>query len=854
MEGPEDIWAKASGGEFHPLTHHMLDSGLVAMELWRRAVSPRMKELLDTPDNAVIGLLVGLHDIGKASPAFQAKVPEFAPANAPRSDDPRYSHGMVTGHHLAGSEAFSGVFGASGKPLAHGLAGHHGIIPRIQAIKNLAKLRAQAHVGDEAWTLRREDLTTWLRETLSNPEAPSLWKSEPLALDRIIYLLGLVSVSDWIASNERWFPYSTESLDAYFNTARRRAADAVETLGFEAWRPRDQSAVERMQVSSLRPTQAVVAQWARSPEPQGILIIESETGSGKTESALDAAAEFVRRGLASGFYFAMPTRATSNAIYDRLHRFLEGATEQPRVGLQLQHGRASLHSEFTKSLEARDVAAGIRDRDTSDTAISAESWFSFRRRGLLCPIGVGVVDEILLAAQQMRYGYVRLHGLADKVVIIDEVHAYDEYMLSMLKTALEWLGTWGTPVVLLSATLPHQTKQELLEAYGCDPAPGMKAAYPSISAGETNGTPMTMPTAPVGARSIALEWMPGDTDGISTGIARALELAASQNVLLLRNTVGRAQESTRLIRCEDPDVDLALLHSRIPFKRRDALERTLIERFGRDADRPRGSITVATQVLEQSLDVDFDVLITDIAPTDLILQRAGRVHRHRDHPTPHVVITGFAENEQGKPSFNGGSEYIYGEYRLLRTLEALRPRDSLAVPDEVAEVMEATYAEPPVLSGFEDARSEAEQQQKRDQGEARRRRLPHPPMQDLVQFNEHYTTEDEDAPTKHRALSRLGDSVEVIVVDDGNRYANPASREGRRSLMESSLSIGSPRGLVDRLSATPCAEWEQTSLRYFRRLELDSKGGCVIRGNDGGPAFAVHLDHLLGLVIERRTQ
>ena len=840
------LWAKAARGRMHPLTHHMLDSAFVARELWSRLVSVRMRGALGGPPDTTIAFLAGLHDLGKASPAFQGKVPSLAPVDAPRSSRPEYAHGVVTGHHLRTSATFLAAFGASSPRLAQTLAGHHGIVPDVGQLADAGRPRARAHVGAGLWIGRRESLVAWLWDAVGRPVAPAEWRDEPIDVATAVFLLGLVSVADWIASNERWFPYSFEPVDGYAETSRRRADAAVGTLGFQAWKPLAQGPEERMGVARLHATQEATAGAARSGRAPGVVIVESETGSGKTEAALDLAAEFVAAGLASGLYFAMPTRATSNALYDRLRRFLSRTSDQPDVGLQLIHGRASLHGEFAASLDARRVApTSVWDDDLSGTSVVAESWFSYRRRGLLCPLGVGVVDEILLAAQQARYGYVRLYGLADKVVIVDEVHAYDDYMMVLLEVALEWFGLWGTRVVLLSATLPSATRRRLLAAYGCSVADRPAAAdYPVVTSGSRGSPPTAVPAAPTRARSLALEWLPGDVDGIDDGVSAAVRLAQGADVLLLRNTIDRAQRSASRIRELHPKVEVLLLHSRIPFLRRDEREQEVLARFGRDGDRPRGSVTVATQVVEQSLDVDFDVLITDLAPTDLLLQRAGRVQRHR-HADARVIITGYLTSGDALTLEPGGSA-IYGEYRMVRTHRALGHRREIKVPVDVVHVMEATYGDT-TDPDLEVLREADEARRLEDQGEADRRRLPHAPIEHLEQINEHCVDDDENIVRKHRALSRLGESIEVVVVDEANRDADPTSLDGWRMLMEGSLSLGSPRGLVTALRDAEVEEWKGTRMKFFRKLELGADESVAVAGADS--TYHVRLDEFLGLVV-----
>jgi len=326
------------------------------------------------------------------------------------------------------------------------------------------------------------------------------------------------------------------------------------------------------------------------------------------------------------------------------------------------------------------------------------------KRTLLAPFGVGTVDQALLGVLQTNHFFVRLVGLSHKVVVFDEVHAYDAYMNTLFEHLLHWLRAIGTSVIILSATLPAATRSRLVKAYTGKELPAGtsgRSPYPALTIVAANELPRTLPLTPPEDIAIGLHWLTSrDSQAIMDFLDK--ELAEGGCAAIICNTVKRAQDVYLALKGLDiPVDDLILFHARYPAAWRKEREDRVLRKFGKpDKDgedyRPRKAIVVATQVIEQSLDLDFDVMISDLAPIDLLIQRAGRLHRHsiRDqsrHNLPRrLVITRPDIGDDGLPSF-GDDALIYEPYVLLQTYRLLREKGEITLPSQTVELIEFVY-------------------------------------------------------------------------------------------------------------------------------------------------------------------
>jgi len=416
------------------------------------------------------------------------------------------------------------------------------------------------------------------------------------------------------------------------------------------------------------------------------------------------------------------------------------------------------------------------------------SWFLPRKRTLLAPFAVGTVDQALLSVLQTRHFFIRLLGLSHKTIIFDEVHAYDAYMSQLFQLLLRWLRSIGASVILLSATLPKQTRQEFLRAYTDDPNITLpEVEYPAITWASGNRCEV-VPLSAAEGRTLALRWIDRSVDGIVATVTAIIHEGGC--IAIICNTIARAQEIyKRLTLIEnivpDPVQNLILFHARTPFSWRDDTEKKVLRRFGKQEgeidERPCKAIVVATQVIEQSLDLDFDLLISDLAPVDLLLQRAGRLHRHegRVRPArlqqPQVVLT-FTPTAENLPEFED-DDAIYEPYVLLRSYLALAGRSNLNLPIQTAALIEAVYGDQPpseimsisemptaMVDELEKSKDKMANNLEKARREADKRLIAMPDHERLLTSRNEDL--EEDNPVVHQAyqaLTRLGPRTIAIV-------------------------------------------------------------------------------------------
>ncbi|HVX30331.1 MAG TPA: CRISPR-associated helicase Cas3', partial [Nitrolancea sp.] len=599
-------------------------------------------------------------------------------------------------------------------------------------------------------------------------------------------LTGFLILCDWLGSDEHFFPpESSISLADYPMVSRARAERSVTRTGFLNERP----PVHWSGFGSVfpaidqpRPLQEAIEQLpvAEFGWPS-LYIIEAPTGEGKTEAALALARMIAATGPSDEFYFALPTTATSNQMHDRVREYLDRIYDG-EVAAKLIHGQAALYEESLKSHAYGSVT------DLESPAASVPVWFSPKKLALLAPFGVGTVDQAELTVLSARHYMLRLFGLAGKVVIIDEVHAYDTYMSTIIDHALRWLASIGTSVILLSATLPVARHREMARAFlkGLSPSPNMPAAadepaslpYPVIALYGASGMHRCAPEASQSHRLLEIEFVP---DRVKEGADRSLDGTDEAQRLLqlvegggaicrITNTVDRAQAIYRALRDRaSSGVKLYLVHARMPGDDRLLREQSITERVGPDSDRSISDriIVVGTQVLEQSLDLDFDYMISDHAPLDLLLQRAGRLHRHRQRERPAAFQSARLDivlslDADGGPKF-GASAFVYQPFVLWKSWLVLRSRldangrVQLSLPDDYRPLIEATYdgrrdvldEDDPFRAQLETAWNTFQTQERNFTRQAKQRLIPDPlpgiPMSEGVSL-----TFDEDDDGGHQ--------------------------------------------------------------------------------------------------------
>lgn len=600
-------------------------------------------------------------------------------------------HDLATAALLVREAAFS-------EALACILGGHHGYLIRSGERKNSAP-RGEA---PEWRAARHAVLHDYLAAQGFDESVLPDGEALETRLDAALWLAGLVSVADWVGSNNEFFPYEGRLLPgpAYWQDAQERARRALRELGWQETvtllqdeHENTAALLSRMTGKAFapRPLQSAVEELLRDLTEPPLVLIEAPMGEGKTEAAFIAFLRLQRRFGQRGFYVGLPTQATGNAMFERAVRFLCAFADRHDVQLDIQLAHAG--AELVDSYQALRGVYGERGEH-----VAAAGWFAKPKRALLSPFGVGTIDQALYAVLHVKHHFVRLWGLSHRVVILDEVHAYDVYTGGLIAHLLRWLKRMGCAVILLSATLPRAKRRQLLAAWGA--AEENETVYPRVLLAES-GRVKSRPIAAREQAPIALRALPESLEAIAQE-ARAL-VAKDGCIAAIVNTVDRAQTLYSML-ADTAEAEVLLYHARFPADERQAIEQTVLARFGSGA-RPERAILIATQVAEQSLDVDFDAMITDLAPIDLVLQRAGRLHRHpRERPEAHgepvLYVAGLAGDEP--PDLNATRwRYVYQPYILLRSWKQLRKQPVIRLPHDIDPLVQAVYDAAPADEGAE---------------------------------------------------------------------------------------------------------------------------------------------------------
>lgn len=752
-EGARAVWGKTDpdSGDWLPLVQHLEDARLVAGHLWDTwlpgMVRDRVADAAGGLENgrALLTWLAGIHDVGKATPAFATQAYErpgldhvlrpleevgMSFVRLPPSRRRPFHH-TVTGE-VAVEAWLAGRHGWSRRTawqVGGIVGGHHGLPltnAALAAGRTEYERTSSALFGDERWEQVRVEILDGMARRCGVGDTLTVLAGRALPLTVQMDLTGAVIMADWIASDARTFPYDvTPSSDARWKSA----AEQIRLTG--PWTPSPDvlddtveallaRRVPRLSGLAPHPVQRAAVKAARSVSEPSLMIVEAPMGHGKTEAALLAAEVLAHRFGAGGVFVGLPTMATSDAMFARVLDWLD-TDAQPGASVHLAHSKAGLNERYRGLLSESFRARGIYDAEESDeghTAPVVDLWTTGRKKGLLASVVVGTIDQALIAGLQTRHLGLRHLAIDSKVVILDEVHAADDYMRSYLCRVLEWLGRYGTPVILLSATLPSPQRAELAAAYARgrdahDLAMSANRGYPAI-------TMITADTADVieapgsnASLDLHLEQISSDPHDIAR--AAVDETTDGGCLAVICNTVSRAQTVYEHVSAQLPTDEVVLLHSRFLGPHRMAREERLREELGPpapDRARPGRRIVVGTQVLEQSLDIDVDVMITDLAPMDLILQRAGRLHRHARlagaRPArvsqPRLLLA--TTSEQGQlsadrtPEFERGSRAVYGAYRLLRAAECLlrQAESPVRLPHDIPRLVDRAYSddvEPP---------------------------------------------------------------------------------------------------------------------------------------------------------------
>ena len=724
----ECLWAKKKdNGQYYwlPLIAHLTDTMEVAGWLWNHWLTEgqrtycfgQIRGFTDINDcEKLVRFLAAVHDIGKATPAFQTQKNYYSGNDIENLLLDRLEKSGFDGistlnlaspkrtHHSIAGEVILNRFGVK-NDIASIIGGHHGKpIDDVEECENQINGYSANYYQTEnkselytLWDYTQKSILTWAlneSEIFSVENLPSL--SEPCQ----VLLCGLLIMADWIASSEQFFPLIPIS-DLHVEDQDERFESGIEhwykTLPITPIMP--ESAVQLYQSRfGFQPRlfqNKIFDHIAKIKEP-GIIIIEVPTGMGKTEAALTSAEVLAAKTDRSGLFFGLPTQATSNGMFSRVLKWLDNVSQTYGTSsVRLVHGKSSLNEDMQR-LEASqiDVDQG------NDGSVIVNEWFSGRKKSMLDDFVVGTVDHFLLTALKQKHLALRHLGFSKKVVIIDEVHAYDAYMQQYLTEALRWMGAYNVPVILLSATLPKEIRKNLVKAYmhgrginrdrdiiGLTQVSECEA-YPLLTVSDGDEIKMFTDFEKEQSRTITVKDLTDEE--LYDQISKLVEQGGVIGIIV--NTVRRAQLIAEFCVNKFGQSMVELLHSNFIAADRILKENNLVDMIGKNGKRPDKKIIIGTQVLEQSLDIDFDVLITDLCPIDLLIQRVGRLQRHDIKRPAHLsnpIVYVVGKNKM--LDFEKGAKSIYGGWVLARTQYFLP--DIIHIPEDVSSLVQRVYEE-----------------------------------------------------------------------------------------------------------------------------------------------------------------
>lgn len=744
------LWAKKNVHDgqpmWLPLIVHLMDTKNVIGWLYNHWIDDGQREVMrenfDSEEELLkfVRFLGAVHDIGKATPAFQTKksyirddelddylVRRLVESGLDGLDSVELGNRRESPHNLAG-EALLYNWRVSEEICAI-IGGHHGKPFNFWDVRNQIEDYTSNYFQDDNDRNLREkwsDIQKFILDEALNASGYDSLSNLPdkIGQPQAVLFEGLLIMADWLSSSE----YIGDNLMFPLINIEDSAVDVDLDSRYHSaimnWNRDDM--VQFMHVSNVesnyekrwgfkpRNVQHIMSDAIGRLIDPGIIVIEAPMGIGKTEIALTAAEQLGYSSGRDGLYIGLPTQATTNAMFDRVNEWLENIAEEENehVSIKLMHGKSMFNQTYSNLPHAENIV----DEDDDSGTVTVNSWFS-GKKSILTKFTVGTIDNLLLMGLKQKHLFLRHFGFSGKVVVIDEAHAYDAYMNSYLYKAIEWLGAYHVPVVVLSATLPKDKRIKLFGSYLRGKFGKWKdkvifpdnweseEAYPLLS--YLDGTHVGQVTDfgnadAVQKKSVHIHRLDVSDEEI---IENVLEMTRDGGIAgIIVNTVKRAQKLAELV---PGDVKLMVLHSAFLAPDRAKKEKKLQDTIGKHGNRPQRMIVIGTQVLEQSLDIDFDVLYTDIAPMDLILQRIGRLHRHdirrpEKLAEPQTYVMGMSEFGD----YGDANEGIYGRYLLMKTDYYLK--DRINIPEDISPLVQKIYREDDDFcnEGLEKARRE----------------------------------------------------------------------------------------------------------------------------------------------------
>lgn len=651
-----------------PLLTHLNDTQATIKYLYQNYLSQNQRNIINLP-SSLIGTSGFLHDFGKITPAFQlkqsrpynasldqavlAKLGNLSlPSQLPLTDKSPHN---AAGAYLLRSTCFADI-----------VASHHGTTPTKREL--LLQQVFKSNYGDETWTNLRQEFLDIAVKDLTPQEKDMLYHGN-LFQDQQILLLGLVMMADWLASNETYFPLiPIDNSYQNINEEKRIQSGLSRWAKETKWQPQTDFDINTYFKDhfNFKPhtLQKEMLETIKTIKKPGLILIEAPMGTGKTETALTASEILSAKCHTNGIFYGLPTQATSNAMLPRLVSWL--TAEQGRHGLKLMHSKANSVKTY-------------QDLDENSN-VFVNSWYS-HKLGSLEHFTIGTIDQLLQMSLSQRHLAFKHLAFSGKTVIIDEVHTYDSYMQSYLQKTLKWLGEYHVPVIALSATLTHQIRQSLVSSYlQRDVELPTNLAYPLLTYTENGIVKQRSDFAKSQLKKVIIKSFTKDEP---QQIAQKADNLIAQGGIcgIIVNSIARAQDIAKNVKA--PKI---LLHSSFLAQDRSNIEDRILKTI---ENRPQKLVIIGTQVLEQSLDLDFDVLITDAAPMDLLLQRIGRLwRRNRKRANSFTKPVCYVDTNSKNKAYQTDC-FLYSRYLINHTVNLLP--NEIVLPTDIPILIEKTY-------------------------------------------------------------------------------------------------------------------------------------------------------------------
>lgn len=731
------------GDEYHLLCWHSLDVAAVGYWMVKHnthGIANYLKQLGLTDNTQAAQFFAWLlcwHDIGKFAHSFQQL---YIHNDLNPSVDAIKNYEKIQ-HATLGYWLWNGylsecpeLFPASSLParkLKRVIAlwmplttGHHGRPP--DSIREINNFRQQDK--DAA-----RDFLAGIKPLFPLVNIPEFWdEDEGIELFNHLswFISAAIVLADWTGSSVQYFPRisAVMPIETYWEQhALVKAKNAMAIFPpLSGVAPFSGIAHLFPFIEHPTPLQQKVLELDINKEGAQLFILEDVTGAGKTEAALILTHRLMSAGKASGLYFGLPTMATANAMFDRLAQsWLALYQSDSRPSLVLAHSARGLMDRFNRSIWTGNLAGSEEPDESQTISQGCAAWFAdSNKKALLAEVGVGTLDQAMMAVMPFKHNNLRMLGLNNKVLLADEIHAYDAYMSRILEGLIEKQARDGNTTILLSATLSQQQRNNLVAAF----ARGTKSPVQAPLLGYDDYPWLThiagsaiisqhVDTRKEVERSVQVSWLHSEQDCIER-----IEQAVREGhcIAWIRNSVDDAiriyrQLFTRGVILAE---DITLFHSRFAFHDRQRIETQTLKLFGKkDHTRRAGKVIIATQVIEQSLDIDVDYMISDLAPVDLLIQRAGRLQRHirdrigqvkasgpdeRDAPALFILAPQWDDSprEDWLASAMRNSAYIYPDHgRMWLTQRVLREQGEIRMPQSARLLIESVYGEEVAMPG-----------------------------------------------------------------------------------------------------------------------------------------------------------